>query len=272
MIMENANQTQIPESQSINKKKKGIFPRLSLKKALELPRAIYAVGQGEPVRRLKVFDHMGKSPGSGPSRVLVIVSSMYGLTSGGFQAEYLSLTDLGKKITTDENLGLIYEILFKNEIFSKFIEYWKDKALPENDIASDWLIRTFNLTPEDAKSFWVVIKENMLEYHLTEKLSGKQVIISKEVALKSHGTEISFSETISTSQTDTSPKLLGNLSIGEKTIANALQAADIELENGGKARIIVPSHKDITITDVKKMKTQIDIFSNFIDKETVKKE
>lgn len=268
--MENTNQTQIPETQPINKKKKGIFPRLSLKKALELPRALYAVGQGEPVRRLKVFDHLGKSPGSGPSRVLVIVSSMYRLTSGGFQADYLSLTDLGQKIAMNENLGLIYEILFKNEIFSKFIEYWKDKALPEDDIASDWLIRTFRLTSEDAKSFWGVIKENILDYHLTEQLSGKQVIISKEVALQSHGTETIASENATSLEEDTTPKVLQPLISEKKAIA--VQAVDIDLENGGIVRIIAPSHKDITKGDVKKLKAQIDILSNFIDKETVKKE
>lgn len=256
---------QVPEAQPTNKKKKGVFPRLSLKKALELPRAIYAVGQGEPVRRLKVFDHLGKAPGSGPSRVLIIVSGMYGLTDGGFQADYLKLTDLGKRVATNENLGLIYEILFKNDIFSKFIEYWKEKALPEEDIASDWLIRTFSLTPDDAKSFWAVIKENIQDYQLTEQLSGKRVVISKEVALQSHGTVTTPAEIIPLTQLDISPKISGNLPMSEKITSTAVETADVKLENGGVARIIVSSQGEITKTDVKKMKTQIDIFSNFID-------
>lgn len=156
-------------------------------------------------------------------------------------------------------------MLFKNEIFSKFIEYWKEKAFPEDDIASDWLIRTFSLTSQDAKSFWDVIKENIRDYHLTEQLSGKQVVISKEVALQSHSTETSLGESTSPTEVDTSPKLLGSFPITEKTTSATLQAVDIDLEKGGKARIIVPSYKDITKADVKKMKAQIDIFSNFID-------
>lgn len=261
------NQTQISPitpSTSKDKRKRGVFPRLSFKKTIELPRAILALGQGEPVRRVKIFDHLGKSAGSGPSRNLITVSGMYGLTSGGFQAEHLELTDLGKKIVTNGDIGLIYEILFNNDIFSKFIEYWKDKVIPEDDIASDWLVRNFHLVQEDAKSFWAVMKENIEDYHLTEQLSGKQVITSKEVAMKNYGTETIVNDN-PTTLVDTTPKIL-ETSIGEK-LAVTMQAVDIDLENGGKARIVVPSSKDITKADVKKMKAQIDIFSNFIDQD-----
>lgn len=263
--MENDSQTPAPEPSSKNKRKRGVFPRLSLKKTLELPRAIYSIGQGEPVRRVKVFDHLGKSAGSGPSRNLVTVSGMYGLTNGGFQAEYLEITDLGKKLAVNEDMAVIYEILFKNDIFSKFIEYWKDKVFPENDIASDWLLRTFRLVPEDAQAIWGVIKENILDYHLTEQLSGKTVITSKEIALKNYGAETVAINDPTSTQVDLAPKILETLADEKHPVA--MQAVDIDLENGGKARIVVPSHKEITKADVKKMKAQIDIFSNFIDQE-----
>lgn len=274
--MENQDQTQIPETtvpttepQSTNKKRQGIFPRLPLKSTLELPRAIYAVGQGEPVRRLMVFDRLGKSAGSGLSRMLIIVSGIYGLTNGGYQAEYLELTDTGKKIVQSESLESIYEVLFKNDIFSQFMEYWKDKTFPMDDIASDWLVRTLRLNPDDAKSFWGVIKENIRDYRLTQQLSGKEVIVSKEVALQSQGEVISPTEA-SVSPLDMSAKALTSLPMNEKvatTVALPKGVVEIELENEGVVRIIVANKGEITKMDVKQMKAQIDIFSKFIDQD-----
>lgn len=274
--MNNNNQTQLPnmappkqETQSPNKKRKGIFPRLPLKKTLELPKAIYAVGQGEQVRRLKVFDHLGKKPESGPSRLLVSVSTIYGLTVGGYQAEYLELTEIGRKLAENENITLIFDVLFKNEIFSEFIEYWKDKAVPMDDIAIDWLQRKFNLNSEDAKSFWSVIKENIFDYHLTEHLSGRQVIVSKEEVLQSRGSATTPTEIFTPVQQQDIPQKISNgLPISEKKISPAAsETADIKLENGGLVRITMYREGVITKTDAKKMKAQVDIYSNFIDQE-----
>lgn len=171
------------------KRKRVTFPRLSLKKAMELPKAVYNIGQGEPVRRLRVFDSMGKAPNSGPSRTLVIASGVYGLTIGGYQADYLELTGLGKTLVSSDSQirkhEIIYSILFGNEIFSNFIEYWKNKAVPTDDIAEDWLVRNYNLISQDAKAHWEVIKANIFDFNLTEQLSGKNMIIPKDAALES---------------------------------------------------------------------------------------
>lgn len=100
------------------KRSRGTFPRISLKKALELPEIIYKIGQGEPVRRLNVFNEMGKSAESGTSRMLITTSNSYGLTTGGYQAERLTLTDIGTTIITTTSKKLkyekIYDVLFKN--------------------------------------------------------------------------------------------------------------------------------------------------------------
>ena len=46
-------------------------------------------------RRITLFDQLGKSPDSGPSRSMITASSKYGFTSGGYQAEYLELSEDG---------------------------------------------------------------------------------------------------------------------------------------------------------------------------------
>lgn len=173
----------------IMKRKHGIFPHLPLKKAIELAKAIHDIGQGEPVIRIKVFDQLGKSPDSGPSRTLVVASGSYGLTQGGYQADHLKLTEVGKiLVTTNPQLKkyeTIYNILFGNEIFSSFIEYWKNKVMPVDDIASDWFVRNHNLETSEAQACWAIIKTNITDFKLTEQLSGKSMILSKDSALES---------------------------------------------------------------------------------------
>lgn len=78
------------------------FPAAPFEDALDFARTIYAFGSGQPVRRLSVFDHLGKSPESGPSRQLIVNANKYGLIEGGYQAEHLKITADGvKAVDTD---------------------------------------------------------------------------------------------------------------------------------------------------------------------------
>jgi hypothetical protein len=78
------------------------FPAATFEEALAVPQAIQQYAAGQKVRRLTLFDHIGKSPDSGPSRQLVTNAGKYGLTSGGYQAEYLELTADGNVATNPE--------------------------------------------------------------------------------------------------------------------------------------------------------------------------
>jgi len=78
------------------------FPSTTFDEALVIPLAIQQYAAGQRVRRLTLFDKLGKSPDSGPSRQLVTNSSRYGLTTGGYQAEYFELTEEGKVATSQE--------------------------------------------------------------------------------------------------------------------------------------------------------------------------
>lgn len=59
------------------------FPAAVFEDSLNFARKVYAIGSGQPVKRLTLFDELGKSPESGASRQLIINSGRYGLTKGG---------------------------------------------------------------------------------------------------------------------------------------------------------------------------------------------
>jgi hypothetical protein len=78
------------------------FPASTFEEPLAFARAMLDFGSGQPVRRLTFFNHIGKSPDSGPSRQLITNSNKYGLTEGSYAAEFLRLTELGAKAASEE--------------------------------------------------------------------------------------------------------------------------------------------------------------------------
>jgi hypothetical protein len=79
------------------------FPASTIEEPLEFARQILDFGSRQPVRRLSIFDHLGRSPESGPSRQLITNANKYGLIEGNYASELLKLTEDGIK-ACDEDL------------------------------------------------------------------------------------------------------------------------------------------------------------------------
>src|SRR5260370_41976307 len=75
------------------------FPALTFEEALVLPEAIQKYASGQRVRRLTLFEKLDQSPESRESKTLITASGQYGLTKGGYQAEFLELTPEGNEAT-----------------------------------------------------------------------------------------------------------------------------------------------------------------------------
>src|ERR1700722_8538137 len=77
---------QAAKSAAAKSKRKRIsrnFPASSFEEALEFAKAISRIGSGNPVRRLTLFNEIGKSPESSASRLMITNANRYGLTTGG---------------------------------------------------------------------------------------------------------------------------------------------------------------------------------------------
>jgi|GEM_PF-1410352 len=175
------------QSQATASGQKAYFPRVALNKVLELSEKIYELGQGDTVPRLVVFDGLGRSASSGPSRMLVTTSNGYGLTTGGYKAPRLGLTDEGKDIvsTTDvaqKNAKLANLMLKEGSLFEKFYTYYTDKNVPVEAMATDYLMREGGLKEDDAKAAFDIFMTNLRDFGFTKNLSGKETIVSRDLA------------------------------------------------------------------------------------------
>lgn len=170
---------------------RGKYPRISLKEVLSIPKTVFELGQGEPIRRLSVFDSLGRSPSSSTSRTMVTASSTYGLTKGGYQASHLELTNCGRRLASPSSerdaLDAAYDAMFGNEIFADFVDYWQDKAVPRNEVAIDWLKTNHEIPQQDAEAIWEVIRTNINDFGLTQDIAGKKLVASRDTALQSAG-------------------------------------------------------------------------------------
>jgi hypothetical protein len=78
------------------------FPAAPFEEAEAFARQIYEFASGQPVRRLSLFDHIGKSPESGPSRQAITNAGKYGLIRGSYKADLLELTSEGRAAVGDD--------------------------------------------------------------------------------------------------------------------------------------------------------------------------
>ena len=122
------------------------FPSLNFEEALALPLAIQQFASGQKVRRLTLFENLGKAPDSGPSRQLVTNSAKYGLTKGSYVAEHLELTPDGRTATNPDvpkrdQRAARFRLAIENIApFKSLYERFKGNKLPAQAVLRDALL------------------------------------------------------------------------------------------------------------------------------------
>lgn len=172
-------------SKKIQKRNIKNIPTMAFEDVIGLAEAIWECASGKRVRKITLFDHLGKSPDSGTSRTLISSSSKYGLTSGGYQAEYLELTELGGIASNPESAPRIAaEAKFKlaiasNKFFSHLYETYKTMKVPTNKVLEDCVVE-FGIESHEAKQCVETFIVNAKYVGLIKTLSGAQRLISIE--------------------------------------------------------------------------------------------
>jgi hypothetical protein len=108
--------------------------------------AIQQFASGQKVRRLTLFENLGKAPDSGPSRQLVTNSAKYGLTKGSYVAEHLELTPDGRAATNPDvpkkdQISARFRLSIENiPPFKSLYERFKGNKLPAQAVLRDALL------------------------------------------------------------------------------------------------------------------------------------
>ena len=96
---------QAPPSSPLTNSRRGRsnrpFPAVPFEEAYSFAKEIFDFGSGQQVRRLSLFDHLQRTPDSGPSRQLITNANKYGLIRGNYASEHLELTQEGKRVCDD---------------------------------------------------------------------------------------------------------------------------------------------------------------------------
>lgn len=120
------------------------YPASSFEDALALAMTMQKLGS-DRVRRLTLFDELGRSAESGASRQLIVNSGRYGVTSGGYQAEWIELTEKGKLATGPDvprrqQLRARFELAIDGIApFKAIYDEFAGKKLPSQSVIRDFL-------------------------------------------------------------------------------------------------------------------------------------
>ncbi|MFT5006977.1 MAG: hypothetical protein ACI8YI_002608 [Paracoccaceae bacterium] len=164
------------------------FPASTFVEAEEFARAVFDVGGGQAVQRLTLFDQIGKSPDSGSSRMMVTNSGKYGLTTGGYSAAEIQLTDYGRKVASDqvparEKERARIELAILNVApFKGVYESLVGNKLPATAVLED-RIRAYEVSDAAASEAVETLIVNMRDVGLLKTLSGAERVVSVDARL-----------------------------------------------------------------------------------------
>jgi hypothetical protein len=165
------------------------FPTLSFEEALTIANAIQQYAAGQPIRRLRLFEHLGKSPDSGPSRQLITNSAKYGLTKGSYVAETLELTPDGNTATSEDatpgdRLKARFRLSVENiEPFKTIYDRLKGNKLPSIPVIRDMLIAE-GYNPNDAPAVVDTFIVNAKFLGLLRMIAGAERLVPIEHVLE----------------------------------------------------------------------------------------
>lgn len=192
---------------------KSLFPAVPIQETQQIARVIAERNSGQPMRRLDVFEALGKSPDSGPSRIMVTASSGFGLTTGSYKAETLALTDLGTRLAVKGDKSALIDAVLNVDIFKKFFENYKDSALPSDTPAKTFLANA-GIPPDRTKACWGQIRENGEQCGLIQKVTGALRVLSRDHAIERMGLKTEPSAEVSELGEEIADEVKGATEIG----------------------------------------------------------
>jgi hypothetical protein len=175
------------------------FPASSFTEALPLAEAIQTIAAGQKIRRLTLFEQLGRSAESGTSRQLVTNSNQYGLTKGSYTSEYIELTEVGKLASGDASLGRARHAarlelaIAKVTPFNALYEQFKNNRLPATSVMRDFAIEQSLAAEDTADECVETFLANARDLKLLTNYAGAERLLTFEILLDEIGNGASAS-------------------------------------------------------------------------------
>lgn len=139
------------------------IPKMSLAEALRLPQGLNDNFAGKPTVPHQLAMAVDISPTSSNWPDLCGASIAYGLTVGGYNAQTISLTDLGSRIVAPtlegDDISARVEASLKPEIAKSFFEHYNKAKFPQDKIAKNVLAQ-MGVPSERVDSVLEILKQN----------------------------------------------------------------------------------------------------------------
>lgn len=140
------------------------YPRVSLKKALEVVGAIKDKNGGNPLDPSLVAEFCNISPTNNDFVYLLSAASQFGLTSGTIRSQGIALTDFGRQLayagSPAEEESLKKQAFLNVDIFRRVLEHYRGSQLPELKYLGNTLTKQFELPEPLHDEFSRVFREN----------------------------------------------------------------------------------------------------------------
>ncbi len=172
------------KSPDVIKKERAVrsFPSATFSDSLEFSKSVLSLGGGTNVRRLTLFDSLGKSPTSSTSQSLLSNSFKYGLTKGSYKSEFIELTPLGlaclaETETVERTQARIKAGIDLIELFKGLYDSFLNLKLPAPSVIADKCVE-LGVHKDHAKEAVDTFILNLRDVGLLQTISGSERIVS----------------------------------------------------------------------------------------------
>lgn len=153
----------------------GDVPRHTLPDALRIAQALADSFAKTPTRPLLVAEAIGLTPTSGTFRTLTGAAIAYGLTEGGYNANTIALTALGRRavaptVEGDDQAALV-EALTRPRVIREFVSRYNGSKLPADRIAVN-VLEELGVAADATQRAYDVILKNLRELKAIRDIKG----------------------------------------------------------------------------------------------------
>ncbi|MCY4599610.1 MAG: nucleotide-binding protein, partial [Acidobacteria bacterium] len=154
-------------------------PSVGLAQALRIPQAIADNYASKPTKPLHVAAALKMQPTSGPFRALCGAAIAYGLTTGGYNADKIELTELGKRILRPTREG--DEVLAKREalltprVLGEFLRKYDNSPTPKDEIAVN-VLEEMSVPRDRGQETLELILEGASSLGLLKTITGRSYV------------------------------------------------------------------------------------------------